>query len=197
MVFGDFLKLNLNDVTDQKPYCVVANLPYYITTDAVLKLITADRKPDRITIMVQKEAAARLMSEPGSKLWCAAAAAVQYYGIPQVRMILPPSVFTPPPHVESVLLTIERHQRKPVTACDDALLQRVIGAAFLMRRKTLANNLTSVFSVDRDRALEWIDALGADQKIRGESLSVAQLCALTDIIHSSMHGKPFQTSSPE
>ena len=186
LVFGDALKLDIGELMGGAPYSVVANLPYYITADVVLALLTGANKPERVTIMVQKEAAERMMAKPGSKTWCALAATVQYFGQPEALMELPPEAFTPPPHVSSTLLGIRLFDEKPVQAKDDALMLRLVNAAFAMRRKTLANNLTASFSVPREKALEWIAALGKDERIRGEALSIAELARLSDIIGENL-----------
>ena len=181
-VFEDILKVDLAGLMGDEPFSVVANLPYYITADVVLRLLTGARKPDRITIMVQKEAAGRMMARPNTKTWCALAATAQYFGQIEPLMELPPSAFTPSPHVDSVLLGIRLYDGKPFEAKDEALLLKVIAAAFAMRRKTLANNLTAAFSVSRETALAWIGALGLDERVRGEALSIEELCRLSDII---------------
>ncbi|MBR3504848.1 MAG: ribosomal RNA small subunit methyltransferase A [Clostridia bacterium] len=182
LVFEDILKLDLDALMGEEPFSVVANLPYYITADVVLRLLTGARRPERIVIMVQKEAAERMMARPDTKTWCALAATAQYFGRIEPLMELPPSAFTPLPHVESVLLGIHLYEEKPFAARDEALLLKVIAAAFAMRRKTLANNLTAAFSVNRETALSWIAALGRDGRVRGEVLGIEELCALSDII---------------
>jgi 16S rRNA (adenine1518-N6/adenine1519-N6)-dimethyltransferase len=186
LVFGDALRLDIGELMGGASYSVVANLPYYITADVVLALLTGANKPERVTIMVQKEAAERMMAKPGSKTWCALAATVQYFGQPEALMELPPEAFTPPPHVSSTLLGIRLFDEKPVQAKDDALMLRLVNAAFAMRRKTLANNLTASFSVPREKALEWIAVLGKDERIRGEALSIAELARLSDIIGENL-----------
>ncbi len=182
LVFDDILRLDVAGLMGGAPYSVVANLPYYITADAVLALLTGPAKPARVTVMVQKEAAERMMARPGSKTWCALAATVQYFGNPEPLMELPPEAFTPRPHVVSTLLGIRLYDEKPVQARDEALFLRLVTAAFAMRRKTLANNLTASFGVPRETALQWIATLGKDERVRGEALSVAELAALSDII---------------
>ena len=185
LVFGDALRLDLAGLMGEEPYSVVANLPYYITADVALALLTGPAKPRRVTIMVQKEAAERMMARPGSKSWCALAATVQYFGNPEPLMELPPEAFTPPPHVRSTLLGIRLYEEKPVQARDEALFLRLVNAAFAMRRKTLANNLTAAFGAARETALSWIAALGKDERVRGEALSIAELAALSDIIEAA------------
>lgn len=182
VVFGDAMKLNMGEIMDHKPYRVIANLPYYITADMVLRLLTQTCRPERITIMVQKEAAERMMARPGTKSWCALAATVQYFGNVRVLMEVPPEAFTPPPHVDSALIEIALYPEKPVQARDDALMLWVISACFAMRRKTLLNNLCAAFSVSREQGASWIREAGLEEKIRGEALTLKQTAALSDVI---------------
>lgn len=188
VVFEDVLKCDLHTLAAQmfgegKPFRVVANLPYYITADVVLKLVRTGLPIEDITIMVQREAAERIMARPGEKAFCALAATVQYFGHPEVLFDVSPEAFTPRPHVESRLLHIALYgSAKPATARNEAMLLKLIAAAFAMRRKTMANNLSAAFSIERVYASELLAQAGLDERIRGEALSVAQLCALADIL---------------
>lgn len=182
VVFGDAMKLDVEALMEGRPYRVVANLPYYITADVILRMLSLSRKPQRITVMVQKEAAERMMAKLGSKTWCALAATVQYYGRVSVLMEAPPELFTPRPHVDSALIEIALYDEKPVEARDEQMMLRVITACFAMRRKTLLNNLCASFSVDRARAGAWLAEAGLDDKIRGEALTLEQAARLSDVI---------------
>jgi len=110
--YGDILKTDVmslvGDALGSGDYRVVANLPYYITADILLKLTSLSRPPESVCIMVQKEAAERIMSEPGSKQWCALAAELQYYGQARVLAEVPAEAFDPPPHVSSCFIRIGR-----------------------------------------------------------------------------------------
>ncbi len=182
VVFGDAMKADIAELMEGKPYRVIANLPYYITADVVLRMLTQQHKPQKITIMVQKEAAERMMAKMGSKTWCALAATVQYFGKVNVLMEVPPEAFTPRPHVDSALIEIVLHEEMPVEAQDEKLLLRVINACFAMRRKTLLNNLCASFSVSREQAGQWIEEAGLDMKIRGEAITLSQIARLSDVI---------------
>lgn len=182
VVYVDFMKCDLDALVGEGPYRVVANLPYYITSDILIKLTTAARTPDSIAIMVQREAAERLMSSPGSKQWCALAATVQSYGSPAVMAEIPPAVFDPPPHVQSEFILIRRHDEPVVAPRDERLYRRVINAAFAMRRKTLANNLKSAFGLDADAARDVLRQAGVAPGIRGEALSLQELCRVSDAL---------------
>ena len=183
LIFADALKADLHALMGEEPFSVIANLPYYIATDLIERLLSGTPRPRRLTVMVQKEAAERMTAAPGGKTWCALAATVQYFARCEAVMELPPSAFTPPPHVDSVLLRLEPYgENAPVRAADDAMMLRVIRAAFAMRRKTLANNLTSAFAMPREEAAALIESLGLDARVRGEALSIAQLAALSDAL---------------
>ena len=184
IVYGDAMKLDIGEVMGGAPYRVVANLPYYITADVIVRLLTQRSKPESLTIMVQKEAAERMMARVGGKSWCQLAATVQYFADAQVLMTLPPEAFTPRPHVDSALLGLRLYDDddRPVTARDEKMLLRVVNAAFAMRRKTLANNLSAAFPLDKAAAETQLAALGLDPKIRGEALTLTQLAALADAL---------------
>ena len=194
VLLADALKLDIGAATREAfggaPYRVVANLPYYITADCVERLLTASHRPESVCIMVQKEAAERMTSLPGGKQWCALAATIRYFAEAETLATLPGSAFTPPPHVTSCFLGLTLYKEKPVSALDEALLLRVIGAAFAMRRKTLANNLASAFPLTRERAVSVIAECGLRPDIRGEALSVAELCRLTDALQSALQPPP-------
>lgn len=184
LVFGDALKLDLGELMNHRPYRVIANLPYYITSDLIQRLVTHAHKPTKLTIMVQKEAAERIMAKPNSKEWCALAATVQYFSAPRVLMDLPPEAFTPRPHVNSALIELAVYEQKPVQAQDETTLMKLISSCFQMRRKTLLNNLTASFSIPREKALSHLEAAGLDTKIRGEALTLRELVTLSDIMSS-------------
>lgn len=186
VLFRDVMKADVAALTAEafgdEPWRVVANLPYYITADILLRLVTAVRPPESIAIMVQKEAADRVMSCPGQKQWCALAATMQSYGQPRVLADVSPDHFTPPPHVLSQFIVIERHAAPVVAPKDAQVYLRVINAAFAMRRKTLANNLKAAFGLDNDGARAVLEAAGVDVRVRGEALSLQALCRVADSI---------------
>ena len=186
VVFQDFMKADLpalvGECFGEAPYRVVANLPYYITADILLKLTTSPRPPQSVCIMVQKEAAERIMSAPGAKSWCALAATIQFYGRPEVLLEVTPEAFDPPPHVVSCFMRIGRYAERPVRPRDEALFLRLINAAFAMRRKTLANNLKASFGLDMTQARAILAAAGADERVRGEALTLEQLARVSDAL---------------
>lgn len=183
--YCDFLRCDVDALTARtlgEQYRVVANLPYYITADILTKLVGAKNPPASIAIMVQKEAAQRLMSEPGSKQWCALAATVRAYGRAEVVEEVPPERFDPAPHVVSCFLKIDAWDAPIVTPKDEALYRRVVQAAFAMRRKTLANNLKTSFGVSQEQTQAVLNAAELSDKVRGEALTLAQLSDVSDAL---------------
>ena len=186
--FGDFLKLSVEQAApegfDLDDYIVMANLPYYITSDILTRLIESAHPPKRIVIMVQQEAAQRITSQPGGKQWCALAALTAWYGDAQVIADVPRTAFQPQPHVDSALLAITRREDHAVPVRDTALLFATIRAAFAMRRKKLTNNLKASFGLDQGAAVAVLERAGLDANVRGEALQVDQLCAVANEIHA-------------
>lgn len=183
VVFGDAMKVDLSTLVRERfggKYRVIANLPYYITADLILKLVLCNPKPESICIMVQKEAAQRLMSEPGDKNWCALAAAVRLFGRCEILEEVPPSRFNPPPHVDSCFIRIDIEAQQYVRPELEGDMLRMIKCCFHMRRKTLANNLKAYFSISAENALALIESVGMDARVRGETLSLTEIAKLTE-----------------
>ena len=189
VVFSDIMKADIRALVNEhfggEPYRVVANLPYYITADILLRLTSADCPPESIAIMVQKEAAERVMSVPGKKQWCALAAELQFYGSARVLTEVPPEAFDPPPHVTSAFIRIDRWREPPVVPKDVKAFRKLIHAAFAMRRKTLVNNLKPAFGLSQEAARAVVLAAGLDERVRGEALSLEELNQVLDAILES------------
>ena len=186
IVFGDAMRLDIGRVVAENmgggPFRVVANLPYYITTDVLMRLVTSGLPVTDICVMVQQEAAERMMSRPGGKQWCAMAAAIGYFGSTEALCHVPRTAFDPPPHVDSAFIRIAMHAQKPVQAKDDGMMLKVISCAFHMRRKKLTNNLKAVFSIDQEKAAAALAEAGIDANVRGEALEIAELARLSDVL---------------
>ncbi len=189
VLYRDFMKADVARVAGEafggEPYRVIANLPYYITADILLRLVNCERPPESICIMVQREAAERIMSEPGSKQWCALAANLRFYGAASVLEEVPADAFDPPPHVTSCFIRIDRQASPEVAPKDRALFLRVVNAAFAMRRKTLANNLKAAFGLDQGAAADVLERAGLDVRVRGEVLTLSELCRVADLLAES------------
>lgn len=186
LVFEDALKCDLSALAagafGDGPYRVVANLPYHITSDILLKLVALAPPPASITVMVQQEACERILAQPGQKAYSALAATIRYHGEARALFAVGPHAFTPPPHVDSRLCRIDLYEEKPVTAKSDVQMRRVIQAAFAMRRKTLANNLVAAFGLNRESAVALLEACGIDPRARGEALELSALARVADAL---------------
>lgn len=184
--FCDFMKADVDALTRQhfgdEPYRVVANLPYYITADILLRLTACRNLPADIAIMVQKEAAERLMSNPGSKNWCALAATVRYFGECEILEEVPPSCFNPPPHVDSCFVQIHMHEQRLLEGDGEEQLLKLIKWCFHMRRKTLVNNLKACCGMKQETAVAALEAAGLDVKVRGEALTLEDMVRLSEEI---------------
>ena len=187
LIREDILKVDLTRIATAHPDCtfkVVANLPYYITTPIIMKLLEADLPIHSITIMVQKEVADRMKAQAGSKAYGSLSLAVQYYASVEVKQIVSPEAFLPVPKVSSAVVRLLRHETAPVGVRDEKLMFRLVRAAFEQRRKTLVNALynTADTGLTKEQITVCITDLGESETVRGEKLSMEQFAALSDRI---------------
>ena len=169
---------------------VCANLPYYITTPILMKLLESGLPFKYITIMIQSEVADRLCATPGDKNCGAITAVLGYYGAPEKLFTVTADRFIPAPKVDSSVVRIKLHEKKPYVPIDEPTFFRTIRAAFEQRRKTLPNSLSSVFSeLSKDELTAAIIECGHEPNIRGEKLSVAEFVALSDKLYELIRSK--------
>lgn len=167
---------------------VCANLPYYITTPILMKLIESKLPFDSITVMVQTEVAQRLAAGAGNKNCGAITAAIDYYGDAKMLFTVSADRFMPPPKVNSSVVRIDLWEDKPVKPIDEELFFRTIKAAFEQRRKTLPNSLQTGFSeIPKERLTEIVTSCGHRPDVRGEKLTVEDFRALSDAIYNELH----------
>ena len=164
IVMGDVLKTDLAALIEEEfsgmPVAVCANLPYYITSPIVIKLLE-ERLPIRhITVMVQKEAAQRLCAAPGTRQAGAVSYAVHYYAQPKVLFTVQPGSFFPPPKVTSAVIQLTLHDAPPVTPADEKAMFRTIRASFGQRRKTVANAASAGLGGPIQRVIEALQQAG-------------------------------------
>ncbi len=187
------------------PVKFVANLPYYITTPIIMRLLeeggyapqsdetskeadghaaTAPIPYQSITVMVQREVAERMTCAPGGKEYGALTLAVQYYTSPEIVRRVPAGCFFPPPKVESAVVRMTRHEKPPVEVSDEGLLFQLIRAAFNQRRKTLVNGLHNGAHLpfSKEEYAGIISECGWETNIRGEKLSLADFARLTNAL---------------
>lgn len=164
---------------------VVANLPYYITTPILMHLIESKIPFAEFVVMMQKEVADRISAQPNTKAYGSLSIAVQYYMTAKVAFIVPRTVFVPAPNVDSAILKMTRREQPLVQVQDEDFFFRVGKAAFVHRRKTLWNNLTSHFGNSEEVKVKLEQALeAADIKpsIRGEALTITDFARLADAL---------------
>ncbi|HFZ9740217.1 TPA: 16S rRNA (adenine(1518)-N(6)/adenine(1519)-N(6))-dimethyltransferase RsmA [Streptococcus agalactiae] len=167
------------------PIKVVANLPYYITTPILMHLIESKIPFAEFVIMMQKEVADRISAMPNTKAYGSLSIAVQYYMTAKVSFIVPRTVFVPAPNVDSVILKMVRRDQPVVSVQDEDFFFRVSKVAFVHRRKTLWNNLTSHFGKSEDTKAKLEKALEIAKikpSIRGEALSIPDFASLADAL---------------
>lgn len=181
VIQGDILKVNIPEIMGDKPFKVVANLPYYITTPIIMALLEKHLPITDIVVMVQKEVAERMAAQPGGKTYGALSVAVQYYTVPEIALYVPPRSFMPSPEVDSVVVNCKVRQTPAVELIDEKMFFRVVKAAFGQRRKTLNNALKSM-GVDKNIIADVLDKAGIEATRRGETLTMEEFGAIANIL---------------
>ena len=177
----------LSPAFDSGKVSVCANLPYYITTPILMKLLESGLPFEYVTVMIQAEVADRLCAKAGSKDYGAITAVLAYYGEAEKLFTVPADRFVPAPKVNSTVIRIKLHKQKPYCPKDEATLFRTIKAAFGQRRKTLANALDAGFpELTREEIASAIAACGHDASIRGERLDIAAFTTLSDLLYEKL-----------
>ncbi|MCL2518420.1 MAG: 16S rRNA (adenine(1518)-N(6)/adenine(1519)-N(6))-dimethyltransferase RsmA [Oscillospiraceae bacterium] len=174
IIHGDFMKYEIKETN----FAVAANLPYYITTDVIEKLMKYKPKANKIVLMLQKEAANRLCGEPGEVMMRLA-----YYGKTEKKFDVSAGNFIPQPKVDSTVICITPHN--DYSYVNEKILFRVLKNAFAQRRKTLANALAAEF--DKALVLKILDQCGIDSAVRGEKLSIREFVTVADTIYKNIN----------
>ena len=172
----DILKIDLNAIIEKNKFektKIVANLPYYITTPIVMKLLEENLNIDTITVMVQKEVADRLCAKTGTREAGAITYAVEYYSKAKKLFIVPNTSFIPMPSVESEVIMLEIRKEKEHKLKDEEKLFELIKYAFMQRRKTFINAVQNLsFCGGKENIRKVLQDLGIDEKVRGEALTL-------------------------
>ena len=191
VVNEDVMKADLNELL--APYfaeggvSVCANLPYYITTPILMKLLESGLPFRYITIMIQSEVADRLTAKAGSAAYGAITAMLNYYGTAERLFTVSAGNFMPPPSVNSAVVRIKLHEQKPYQPKDEEIFRKTVKAAFEQRRKTLPNALSAGFpTLSKEQCVEAVVQAGHRPDIRGERLDVAQFVTLADILTETL-----------
>ncbi len=187
LVFTDALKADLDALMRDTlgwdgRYKLIANLPYYITTPLIMHVLEDSEKVSELVIMVQKEVGERLCAAPGSKAYGAVTVMVQYAATVARAFDVGRHAFVPAPEVDSTILHLIPYEKRPIQAQSDAVLRRVVKAAFSQRRKTLRNSLSSL-GCDKALIRQALEAAGIEDSRRAETLSVAEFVALADAFY--------------
>lgn len=182
VIFRDFNKIDLAELEAEiGEYTVVANLPYYITTPLVTKLLEEGKKVQGLSIMVQEEVALRFCAKENTPEYGSITAGIALKGDAKIVKKVSRNMFYPRPNVDSAVVKITFIKDKIIVKSEKAYRQTV-KCAFLNRRKTLENNLVNSFSLSRDQAKSVLQKAGVDEKARGETLSPQRLGVLSDVL---------------
>ena len=182
VIFRDFNKLDLKEFEKEiEEYTVVANLPYYITTPLVTKLLEESEKVQGLSIMVQEEVAERFCAKENTAEYGSITAAIALKGNAKIVKRVSRNLFYPRPNVDSAVVKIE-FERGRVEVKDERAYRQAVKCAFLNRRKTLENNLVNFFKLTREQAKLVLQEAGVEEKARGETLSPQRLAKLSDVL---------------
>ena len=186
VVNADVMELDLHALIKREfsgmDVVVCANLPYYITSPVMMKLLE-DRLPiSSVTVMVQKEAAVRLCARPGTRDSSAITAAVRYYGTPELLFNVSAGSFMPAPRVDSAVIRLTLHEPE-VRPKDEAVFFKVIRGAFSQRRKTILNALSSSLSIDKSALRDILSLAEVDASARAERLTLEDFARISDAVY--------------
>lgn len=190
LINNDVLKVDLKNIIEKekaegkiKNVKIVANLPYYITTPIIMKLLEEELELESITVMIQKEVADRLIAVPGQKNTGAITYSVYYYASSEAIMEVPNSSFIPEPEVTSKVIKLNIRKKPIVTPKDKEKMFKIIKYAFMQKRKTLLNSLTNngVFE-NKQKGTEILNLLGIKENVRPEELTLDQFEKISDIL---------------
>lgn len=194
IVNKDILKTNLNELLEQNREIngqkvgavrIIGNLPYYITTPIIMKILEDGVAADSITIMLQKEVADRIKAGPGTKAYGALSLAVQYYCTTTHVTNAPKEIFVPQPKVDSAVIRLDIRKEKPVILDSEEAFFAVIKAGFGQRRKTLLNSLTGVYGASKEDVSRIMEDAGIDSVRRAETLSMEEFAILANLFHAN------------
>lgn len=196
IVHGDILKINIQEyIPDEfnamSGVCVVANLPYYITTPILFKLLESSLSFDFIVVMIQKEVAMRLCAQPGSKDYGSLSISIQYHCLAEIVTQVPRTVFVPQPNVDSAIIRLKRRENPLVVVDDEHFFFEVIRNSFSQRRKTILNNLQAKYpELAKNQDIKTIlTHCEIDSMRRAETLSIHEFAKLAHALHSATHAK--------
>lgn len=184
LIHNDALKVDFNEIIgEEKSVKLVANLPYYVTTPIIARLLKEDYKFESLTIMIQKEVAERIDAEPNCKEYGALSLMVQYYCNTKIIRRVSPSCFIPRPKVDSIVIRLDKLSQPKVNVNDEKLMFDIIRNSFNMRRKTLWNGV-KFLGLPKESLENAFEKANIDPKRRGETLTLEEFASLSDAIYN-------------
>ncbi|WP_404406620.1 16S rRNA (adenine(1518)-N(6)/adenine(1519)-N(6))-dimethyltransferase RsmA [Jeotgalibacillus malaysiensis] len=183
---ADVEQVMIEEFADIEDVMVVANLPYYVTTPIILKLLMEDLPIKGLVVMLQKEVADRIAAKPGTKNYGSLSIAIQYYTEASTVMIVPKTVFIPQPNVDSAVIKLIKRDKPPVEVTNEDFFFTVTRSSFAHRRKTILNNMTSQLPDGKEKKEDILKALeqaGIEPSRRGESLSIPEFATLANALY--------------
>ncbi len=186
IVSGDVMELDLHKLIEEEfegmDVVVCANLPYYITSPVIMKLLEEKLPIKALTVMVQKEAADRLCAQMGTRMCGAVTASVRYYSEPKLLFKVSAGSFMPAPKVDSAVIRLDVHEKPAVELKDEKLFFRVVKASFAQRRKTIVNSISSSLSMNKADVIGVMEQAGVSPLARAEQLSLEDFAALANAL---------------
>ncbi|MBQ1985667.1 MAG: 16S rRNA (adenine(1518)-N(6)/adenine(1519)-N(6))-dimethyltransferase RsmA [Clostridia bacterium] len=188
IINDDVMKIDLHKVIEEEfggeEVAVCANLPYYITSPVIMRLLEERLPITNVTVMVQKEAADRLCAKPGTRACGAVSAAVQYYAEPEILFDVSRGSFMPAPNVDSAVIRLKIRKTPAVEVADEKLFFRLVKAAFAQRRKTAVNSISNTMGMKKQAVIDAFAAAGIEGNARAEALTLEQFASLTNCLAS-------------
>lgn len=187
IIFDDVLKTDIGKITEEKfkglKVCVIANLPYYITTDILMYFIENEFPIDKMVVLVQKEAGIRLTANLGEKDSGAISGAINYYTIPNFEFVVPANLFYPIPKVDSAVISFTMKKTFDYDIKDRKLFFKIIKAAYQYRRKTAINSISMGMNIPKKKIIEVFDDLDLNQNLRAENLDFNDFSKISNKLH--------------
>ncbi len=186
IVSGDVMELDLHKLIEEEfpdmDVVVCANLPYYITSPVIMRLLEEKLPIKALTVMVQKEAADRLCAQMGTRACGAVTAAVRYYSEPSLLFKVSAGSFMPAPKVDSAVIRMDIDKREKLSVNDEKLYFRVVRGAFAQRRKTVLNSVSSALGIDKGVLTAAFEESGVSPNLRAEAMTLENFAALSNAI---------------
>lgn len=185
----DFLKRNIDEDFDRyfphQDIYIIANLPYYITTPILLKVLEESKRVKKMIVMMQTEVAKRICGKPSTKEYNSLSVLIQYFTTSKILFSVKPNAFYPEPNVDSSVVEMVYKENKEIKATHVEYFLKFNRNIFAQRRKTLLNNIMKGYPYDKEKIIRIFDAKGLDIRVRSEALSLGQIVELSDTFYDS------------